>query len=184
MNIKASTISIINILIFVLLVISDQVSKYFVRVFLLPRGSISLIENVLELRYLENYGAAFGILKNQKTFFVVVTIIILLIIMYVIRRIYAEVYNKNIDEKLFKKFRLLDITLIVLSAGAVGNLIDRIRFNYVVDFIYFRLIDFPIFNIADCCVTLSAIMLILLFVFILKDNDFQILFPSKSKDLE
>ena len=57
-------------------------------------------------------------------------------------------------------------------AGAIGNLIDRISLKYVVDFIYFELIDFPIFNIADCYLTVSSFLLIILAIFYYKENDF------------
>ncbi|MBO4834677.1 MAG: signal peptidase II, partial [Lachnospiraceae bacterium] len=71
--------------------------------------------------------------------------------------------------------------LVILAAGAIGNLIDRIAHTYVVDFIYFRLINFPIFNFADICVTLSAIFLIIFLVFIYKDDPEFTIF-SKKKD--
>ncbi|SHI31124.1 signal peptidase II [Parasporobacterium paucivorans] len=179
MNMKPQYRSVLNIAIFVFLVFADQLTKYFVRVYLMPKGSIPIISGVLELRYLENFGAAFGILQNKKVFFVIITLIIMIIIFYVSRKIYSEIYCKKTESAILKKFIVLDIVLLVLAAGALGNLVDRIRFNYVVDFIYFKLIDFPIFNIADCCVTLSAITLIIIFLFVIKDNDFKHLFPSK-----
>ena len=73
----------------------------------------------------------------------------------------------------------LDLILIFLMAGAVGNLIDRASQQYVVDFLYFKLIDFPIFNVADIYVTCSAIALMILGVFYYKDEDVEMIFPSK-----
>lgn len=67
------------------------------------------------------------------------------------------------------------IVLVFLSAGAIGNLIDRSVNKYVVDFLYFELIDFPIFNLADCYVTGAAAFLIILCLFYYKDEDFAFL---------
>jgi signal peptidase II len=71
----------------------------------------------------------------------------------------------------------------ILASGAIGNLIDRIRFQYVVDFIYIRLINFPIFNFADICVSVSAVLLVVFFIFIYKDDkNFPIFSSKKSND--
>ena len=70
----------------------------------------------------------------------------------------------------------------VLAAGAIGNLIDRIAYGYVVDFIYFKFIDFPVFNIADICVTLSAFVLVVFFIFFYKeDKNFHLFFKKTDK---
>ena len=78
-----------------------------------------------------------------------------------------------------KRFVYLDWILVFMSAGAIGNLIDRISQQFVVDFLYFKLIDFPIFNVADIYVTCSVILLLILGVFYYKDEDFEMIFPSK-----
>ena len=63
------------------------------------------------------------------------------------------------------------ITCILLAAGAIGNFIDRVRFGYVRDFIYFKIINFPVFNVADCYVTVSVIIFIILILFVYKNED-------------
>ena len=70
-----------------------------------------------------------------------------------------------------KKYRILHLLLSLIAAGAIGNMIDRVRFDYVVDFIYFVLINFPIFNVADIYVTISTIALVILLLFVYKEND-------------
>ncbi len=75
-----------------------------------------------------------------------------------------------------KKYIKLHITLVFIASGAIGNLIDRIRYDYVVDFLYFSLINFPIFNVADIYVTLSSIMLASLLLFVYKESDLDFLF--------
>jgi len=72
-----------------------------------------------------------------------------------------------------KKYNVLNYVLLFLIAGAIGNYIDRIINHYVVDFIYFSLIDFPVFNVADCYVTVSVIILFFLVLFYYKDEDFE-----------
>lgn len=83
-----------------------------------------------------------------------------------------------------KRFRLLNVVVILFVAGALGNLIDRIVNNYVVDFFYFSLINFPIFNVADIYVTVAAFMFIILGLFYYKEEDFSLIFPDKSMKIE
>ena len=71
------------------------------------------------------------------------------------------------------------IICIMLFAGGIGNFIDRVRFNYVVDFFYFKLIDFPIFNVADIYVSVSCVFLAILIIFFYKDKDFDFLGKKK-----
>ena len=80
-----------------------------------------------------------------------------------------------------KKYDKLNLLLMIIASGAVGNLIDRLRADYVVDFIYIVLIDFPIFNVADMYVTFSAALLVIQVLFVYGDNDFYFLsLPKKS----
>ena len=114
----------------------------------LPEKPISLIQGVFELRYLENRGAAFGLLQNQRTFFIILTIIFLAAMVYAYMRIPSD-----------KKYLPLRLLVIIVSAGAFGNFYDRLTLTYVRDFLYFSLIDFPIFNVADSFVTVGCILL-------------------------
>lgn len=123
-----------------------------------------LWEGVFELHYLENRGAAFGMLQDQKVLFILIAMIILAVIVYVLFKTpYQKMYTK------------LHITLVLIAGGAIGNLIDRLRYDYVVDFLYFSLINFPIFNVADIYVTLSSIYLVILLLFVYKESDLEFL---------
>ncbi len=124
--------------------------------------SVSLIPGVFQLHYLENRGAAFGIFQGQKWAFVVMTLLVLAVIAYLYNRI-----------PLGKRFHWMRLIGVALSAGAVGNLIDRLARSYVIDFFYIELIDFPIFNVADCYVTFSAFLLIVLFLFYYKEEELE-----------
>lgn len=84
------------------------------------------------------------------------------------------------ENSIYKKYMPLRICSILLIAGAVGNLIDRVRLNYVIDFFYFKLIDFPIFNVADCYVVVACIIFAFLILFYYKeDSDFDFLRKQK-----
>lgn len=121
---------------------------------------VELIPDVLELRYLENEGAAFGMLQNRFFFFYLFTFVFITAFLFL--------YIKMPEDKRFVPLNLL---LIFFVAGAFGNFIDRVRYHYVIDFIYFKLINFPIFNVADIYVTVSCFILIVLVLFYYKDED-------------
>lgn len=146
----------------VLLVLLDQVTKQAALKFLKGQESVTLIKGVFELQYLENRGSAFGMLQGKRTFFIVMAALMLVLIPY----IYAKI-------PLTRHFLFLRITAILFLSGAVGNAADRILHGYVIDFFYFSLIDFPVFNVADIYVTVSASLLILLMLFYYTDEDFE-----------
>ena len=127
----------------------DQYTKY-LAVNHLQNNPISIIEGVFELRYLENRGAAFGMLQNKQTFFLIITIITLSLIGYLYYRLPKT-----------KHFLWLRICLLSITAGAIGNMIDRTIKGFVVDFFDFTLIDFAVFNVADTfiCIGVGLIFL-------------------------
>ena len=147
-------------LVWVILVFLDQYTKYLAMTYLRPKGAIDLIPGVLELRYLENRGAAFGILQNRQWVFVIFAIACIIFCAWTGFRL--AVSNRH---------AALRICLAALCAGAAGNLIDRVARGYVIDFIYFSLIHFPVFNLADVCVSLSTIALVILVLFFDKGED-------------
>lgn len=163
---------VIGLIISFVLIVIDQLTKRFAVAHLKAQEPIILWNGVFELRYLENRGAAFGILQNQRTFFLILTAILLVVIAYI--------YLKRIPNE--SRFRWLDIIAILFFAGAIGNFIDRFVQDYVVDFFYFCLIDFPIFNVADIYVTVAAVLLIILGLFYYKEADFERIVPSKKKE--
>ncbi len=152
-------------LIYVILLIAlDQFTKYLAAIYLKTNGPVQVIPRVLQLYYHENNGAVWGIMSGKISFLIIITIIIMTgMVLF---------YLKMPAGKRYDRMRLV---LVLLCAGAIGNLIDRSIHKYVVDFIYFELIDFPIFNLADCYVTCSALLLIILCLFYYKDDDFAFL---------
>ena len=178
---------IIQILLFIILLVIDRLTKYWAVQVLKAKTSIVLIPNILEFRYLENKGAAFGFLQNQQWLFYIITAIVLAVIVYFWIRIfrlsksYITIEPEKFHKKTFMDRSFLNYILVFLAAGAVGNLIDRIAHTYVVDFIYFKLINFPIFNFADICVSLSAVILVVFFIFVFKEDPEFVLLGGKKK---
>ncbi|WP_313132273.1 signal peptidase II [Anaerocolumna sp.] len=159
-----------HLLYLILLIALDQLTKYYA-VTQLKKGPVTIIPNVFKLLYHENTGAVWGILSNQTGLLVVFSSIIMVAMIFFYFKIPAD-----------KRYNYLRIVLVVITAGAIGNLIDRIFRKYVVDFLYFELINFPIFNVADCYVTVASAALIILFLFYYKDEDFEFLGKSKKKN--
>ncbi len=154
----------ISILAIIVGVILDQYTKL-LAVKHLKDAPIPIIDGVFELHYLENRGAAFGILQNQQTFFLIMGVLMLIAALIIMIRL-PDV----------KRLVPLKACVVATSAGAIGNMIDRVRLNYVIDFLYFELIDFPIFNVADIYVTLAAVALICLIMFYYKEEEIDSLF--------
>ncbi|MBQ9464336.1 MAG: signal peptidase II [Lachnospiraceae bacterium] len=160
---------VIYLILAVCLIVFDQITKKIVLARLVGQPYV-LIEGVFEFRYLENRGAAFGILQNSIPFFLVIAVVILIVVLWCFLRLPAG-----------RHYLPLNIALLLLFSGAIGNMIDRIFRRFVVDFMYFRLIDFPIFNVADCYVTIGAALVIISVIFVYKDGDLACLRPGKGR---
>lgn len=155
---------IINIIAFISLVGVDQWTKWMAATNLKENNPFVLWDGIFEFYYFENHGAAFGILQNQRILLIAMTAIIFIAIIWVLIKIPNT-----------KRYLPIRIVGVLVAAGAVGNFIDRIYHGYVIDFLYFKLINFPIFNLADCYVVISMITLTLLVCFYYKDEDFDLL---------
>ena len=177
------------------LFIIDQLTKRLAVIFLKNQPNIPIIKDIFELQYLENTSAAFGMdpisllhkifqfdifisnpdlyLSVRMGFFYVLTLLILLLLCFVFYKIPDT-----------KRYRYMDYVLIFFMAGAIGNFFDRVVYKYVIDFLYFKLINFPIFNVADIYVTCAAFAMMGLGIFYYKDEDIEAVFPSKKKELE
>ena len=144
------------------LVCLDQWTKYMAVLHLKGQQPFVIWEGVFELNYLENCGAAFGIFQGQKAVFLVCTVLILGVVAFYYFRLPKE-----------QRFYPIHLVGILLAAGAIGNMIDRVANSYVVDFLYFKLIDFPVFNVADCYVTVGAVLLAILILFYYKEEELE-----------
>lgn len=151
---------IVSFIIITLLLLVDQYTKFLAVAYLENTSGIDIIDGIFRLQYLENTGAAFGMMAGHMEFFYIITIGIVSVLLYLL--------YKLPNEKRYTPLWLCGLTLV---AGAVGNFIDRVRLEYVVDFLYFELIDFPIFNVADIYVCVAAIVFVLLILFYYKDEE-------------
>lgn len=132
----------------ILLVIIDQMTKYFTVQNISLGEVVEFIPNIVSLTYIRNTGAAFSILEGQMWFFYIITVIVVAFLLYYM---YTEA-NEN---------KGLGFILSLVLAGALGNFIDRIVFKYVIDMIKLEFIDFAIFNVADSYLTVGVILLII-----------------------
>lgn len=136
---------VISIIGLILLVVLDQLSKYWMSSYLTQNGDIYLWRNVLHFTYVENRGAAFGILQGKTLFLLIIVGCIILIIPFIYMRLPKNTWGN-----------VARFALIFITAGAIGNFIDRLLLGYVRDFIYFVPINFPVFNVADVLVVLGV----------------------------
>lgn len=147
---------LICFLIMATVVILDQVTKWLAANFLTKVETVPIIKDILHLTYLENEGAAFGMLKNNRWIFLVIsTVAIIGLIIYLV--------------KYPPKNKWLMLGLSFICGGGIGNMIDRVLLGYVVDFIDFRAINFAIFNTADSFVCIGAV-LVLIYVFFFSEE--------------
>lgn len=139
---------------------ADQWTKALAVSHLKGQPPFVVIDGVFELLYSENRGAAFGMLQGRQGFFFLVALVVVAAVIYFLWRMPVK-----------RKYVPMTVCLFLIAAGAVGNMIDRVSQGYVVDFLYFKLINFPIFNVADCYVTAATALLLILLVFYYKDED-------------
>lgn len=140
------------------LILIDQLTKFAIRVHFSLHESVPVINGLFSITYIRNPGAAFGFLANagemiRRPFLLIMPIGICLVLLLLIR----QIWNKN---------KLLEIAYCLVMAGAIGNLIDRFYFGYVVDFLdfYYNNHHFPAFNVADSSITIAAGLLIIDFI--------------------
>lgn len=137
---------------FLFLVAADQLSKFLAVRYLKDAPDRILIPGVFQLSYLENRGMAWGMLGGMRWLIVIFTAVILAALVCLWRRVPFTGH--------YLAFRVLSV---LFAAGAVGNVLDRLFRGFVVDFFYFSLIDFPVFNVADCLVCISLILIVILY---------------------
>lgn len=149
----------------------DQWTKMLAVACLKDKDPFVIWNGVFELRYLENRGAAFGMMQGQRTFFLIMGIAVFIAVVY----LFLHMSKEN-------RFWPIRLIAVCILAGAWGNMLDRMRLSYVVDFFYFKLIDFPIFNVADIYVSVGTAILIVLILFYYKEEDLNLLLKGRKGD--
>lgn len=165
-NIK---IMLIPIIIIALLTSLDQFTKFIIKSKFMLYESKEVIKNVFAITYIQNKGAAWGVMQGKRIFFLILTVFVILGCFWILYNIIGN-----------RKYIMLTTCVIFLISGAVGNMIDRFKLGYVVDFFDFKLIDFPVFNVADIYVTVSMFLILFLMIFKYKEEDFDEIIGKKS----
>lgn len=141
----------VAIIIGIIMVAVDQIIKYFVTVYLQPLGSVTVIDNLFNLTYVENNGVAFGMFSDMRWVFVALTSVLLFVIMFIM-------FKKRPKGKMFY------IAAGLIIGGGIGNLIDRIFYGYVIDYLSLSFFP-PVCNFADYCITIGTVLLIIYLLF-------------------
>ncbi|MBQ9975977.1 MAG: signal peptidase II [Clostridia bacterium] len=136
-----------------LVVLCDVLSKYLVVQLLLPlERSVTVIPGILDFTYVENRGAAFGMLSNSRWIFMTVSVVFIFVLIYVLK----QKYSSN---------TLYTVSLCLFLGGGIGNMIDRVFLGYVVDFVEFTFVDFAVFNVADSAISIGAVLFVVYLIF-------------------
>ena len=159
----------------VLLVLADQYTKVLAVIHLKGKEAYVILDGVFELLYSENRGAAFGMMQGKQGLFFLIGISVLIV---------AAIAMYRLPGWKQHRYHWLKICVILITAGAIGNMVDRVLQGYVVDFLYFSLINFPIFNVADIYVTVATGLLMILMFFFYSDEDLECLYPDSRKRMK
>lgn len=151
---------IISIIIVGVLVILDQLTKWQALTKLKPIRNKVVIKGFLDFTFVENRGAAFGILSGQRIFFIILTVVVVIGIVYSFYKLPKT-----------REYNLLRYGLLLVLSGAIGNVIDRALRGYVVDFLEVTFIKWPVFNMADIYVVVGACFILFLSLFVIKEDE-------------
>jgi signal peptidase II len=162
---------LLELIIVIILLTADQISKYLVQLYLSPVGaSAPVIDGFVQLTNVHNTGAAWGMLDGFRLLFIPLTVIVAALLIYVMIR-----FRKNLT--VFSR-----ITLALLFSGAVGNFIDRLLLSYVRDFVDITpLFNFPVFNVADSALSIGCVMLVIDALFLKEKSLFERISFKKDK---
>lgn len=141
----------------VLLILADQLTKFLTRAHIEPGGSVPFLPRLLDLTYVKNTGAAFSILEEHTWLLTLFSAVVVMLIAWLVWK------------KFFTNW-LGRLAAALILAGGVGNLIDRAVFGYVTDMIRTLFMEFPVFNVADCCITVGVVLLVIYVLFFCKEG--------------
>ncbi len=177
-SIRIKDVLLLVISLMVLLVI-DQYTKYLTVTHLEVSESKEFINGFLRFTYVQNRGASFGMLQGRRTGFIILTCIVLPIMIYYYLKISVIM---NVCSEVIKKwhFSMLNFGLMLMIIGSIGNFIDRVRLSYVIDFLDVEFIDFPVFNMADCYITVGTIVLLIIMI-IMGEKELDYILKSRKK---
>lgn len=160
-----------SVLAFCSLLLADQYTKWLAVSRLKGQEPFVIINRVLEFSYLENTGAAFSSFMGRQAFLISLTTVVILLLLWKYLTLPGE-----------RRFAPMRLCMLLIISGAVGNLVDRVRNNYVVDFIYFVPINFPKFNVADVYITVGVAVLGILLFFYYEDAELEVLMTMRRRE--
>lgn len=152
---------IISPILIAILMFFDQITKYWARRDLAEEG-FSIIKGFFSLKLVSNKGAAWGLFQGRIDILSIISIVVTIFLILFFIRIPED-----------KKYHIIRVLVLCVMAGALGNLVDRFYQGFVTDFLYFELIDFPVFNVADCYITFSMFLFAFLLIFKYKEADLE-----------
>ena len=166
--------TLIQILVFLFLIFIDRISKHFASALLKNNADKTVINGILDLHYLENKGAAFGLFDHVPWLFYVIggiaVVVFAAVFCLIFFRLRDGIRKDDLSRKTISDRIFINYLIAVLAAGTIGNMIDRILYGYVVDFLCVRFISFPVFNAADVFITVSIVLLFVFLVFVYKED--------------
>ena len=162
-----------SLIVMAVLIILDQITKdLMIKNYSVGEGMV-IIKGFLELLHIKNKGSAWGIFNDKPVVPILISCVLILLILFV---------YKNIIK--YRKYKSLRICIVFLLSGALSNIIDRIRIGSVTDFVYFKWLDFPVFNVADIYVTISMMVMLILLIFSYKGSDLDVMLGNGYLDNE
>ena len=170
--INSKKMLIIDAIAAVVFVFLDQLTKYLTIRNLKGQSAKVLIDGVLEFVYLENRGSAFGMFQGQRLFILLIDAVFMAVVIFFLLKLPSD-----------PKFMKVNVLMTMILAGGIGNMADRLRFGFVVDFISFVLINYPVFNVADIYIVVASFGLLILFMFCYTEEDLSFLeFHKKNEE--
>lgn len=165
---RLSALNLMLTIAVIALILLDQGTKLWALASLKPIHNMTLAEGFMDLTFVENRGVAFGMFSGQRGFILLLTLVISVCLIW---------FYRSLPEK--KEYVPVRVSLVLILAGAIGNMIDRVFRGYVVDFFEFTFFEWPVFNVADIYVVVGVILLAFLVLFVIKDEDITL---KKKKD--
>ena len=147
----------------------DRLTKFIIKSKFVLFESKEVIKDIFSITYIHNEGAAWGVMQGRRIFFLILTSLVVVGCFYILYNIIGN-----------HKYFMLTICIVTLISGAIGNMIDRFKYGYVIDFLDFKLINFPVFNVADIYVTVSMFFVLILMIFVYKEEDIDYIIGKKA----
>ncbi len=164
---KKKSIILCCVLVILIIALDQGTKQLIIHNYALGEGT-PVIKDVFEILHINNTGSAWGMLSGKTWLLTVFSVVMVGLLLYVLKNVLTD-----------RHYLPIRIIISCVLGGAIGNMIDRIRLGYVTDFLYIKLINFPVFNVADIFVTIPVILLIIFMIFKYRSDDFDVILGDK-----